>query len=96
MGEVDQVWLKDRGFNILRVDGAYGAEMYGVVAPGWLNRRFRRRPEALRAVDAIRALHADPALRPTGHSAPDDRGRPIGLPLLAVNSALALALVVFG
>lgn len=77
-------------------DGARGAEIYDVVAPAWLNRRFRRRPEALRAVDGIRALQADPALRPTEESAPEDRGRPVGLPLLVVNTALALALLVFG
>ncbi|MCT9009050.1 hypothetical protein [Streptomyces rhizosphaerihabitans] len=38
----------------------------------------------------------DPALRPTGRSAPEDRGRPVVLPLLVVNTALALALLVFG
>ncbi|MFE7712685.1 hypothetical protein ACFU6I_44760 [Streptomyces sp. NPDC057486] len=95
--ELTQVWLKDRGFRIDRSgEGARGAEIYGVVAPAWLNRRFRRRPEALRAVDGIRALQADPALRPTGDSTPEDRGRPVGLPLLVVNTALALALLVFG
>ncbi|MGW0096235.1 hypothetical protein ACWDWS_46025, partial [Streptomyces sp. NPDC003328] len=59
-------------------------------------RRFRRRPQALQAVDGIRALQADPALRPTGKSAPEDRGRPVGLPLLVVDTALALTLLMFG
>ncbi|WP_406443295.1 hypothetical protein OHB00_42930 [Streptomyces sp. NBC_00631] len=59
-------------------------------------RRFRRRPEALRAVDGVRALRADPALRPTGASAPEDRGRPVALPLLVVHAMSALALFVFG
>ncbi|MFJ8511053.1 hypothetical protein [Streptomyces avermitilis] len=95
--ELSQVWLRDRGIRIDRSgEGARGAEIYGVVAPAWLNRRFRRRPEALWAVDGIRALQADPALRPTGESAPADRGRPVGLPLLVVNTALALALLVLG
>ncbi|MEU9472819.1 hypothetical protein AB0D78_40840 [Streptomyces avermitilis] len=95
--ELSQVWLRDRGIRIDRSgEGARGAEIYGVVAPAWLNRRFRRRPEALRAVDGIRALQADPALRPTRESAPAGRGRPVGLPLLVVNTALALALLVFG
>ncbi|MFD8817415.1 hypothetical protein ACFV23_39505, partial [Streptomyces sp. NPDC059627] len=70
--------------------------VFGVVAPSWLNRRFRRRPEALRAVDGIRALQADPALRPVGESAPGDRGRPVGLPVLVVHAMAALALIVFG
>ncbi|MFF3447025.1 hypothetical protein ACFYXJ_07785 [Streptomyces sp. NPDC002667] len=95
--EFGQVWLWGRGFRIDRVgEGARGAEVFGVVAPAWLSRRFRRRPEALRAVDGIRALQADPALRPTGHSAPADRGRPVGVALLVVNAALALALLLFG
>ncbi|MFD9460338.1 hypothetical protein [Streptomyces sp. NPDC060027] len=95
--ELSQVWLWGRGFRIDRSgEGARGAEIYGVVAPAWLSRRFRRRPEALLAVDGIRALQADPALRPTGRSAPADRGRPMGLALLVVNAALALALLVFG
>ncbi|MET9897328.1 hypothetical protein [Streptomyces sp. NPDC006446] len=95
--ELTQVWLWDRGFRIDRSgEGARGAEIYGVVASEWLNRRFRRRPEALRAVDGIRALQGDPALRPTGHSAPEDRGGPVGLALLVVNAALALVLLLFG
>ncbi|MGW4557473.1 hypothetical protein ACWEOV_28035 [Streptomyces sp. NPDC004365] len=79
-----------------RGKGARGAEIYGVVAPAWLNRRFCRRPQALQAVDGIRALQADPALRPRGKSTPDDRGRPVGLPLLVVDTALALTLLIFG
>ncbi|MGV9607202.1 hypothetical protein ACWDR2_26185 [Streptomyces sp. NPDC003631] len=95
--ELAQVWLKDRGFRIdPSGEGARGAEIYGVVAPAWLNRRFRRRPQALQAVDGIRALQADPALRPTGKSTPEDRGRPVGLPLLVVDTALALTLLIFG
>ncbi|MFJ8871558.1 hypothetical protein ACIRD6_38210 [Streptomyces sp. NPDC102473] len=95
--ELSQVWLWGRGFRIDRSgEGAPGAEIFGVVAPAWLSRRYRRRPEALLAVDGIRALQADPALRPTGRSAPADRGRPVGLALLVVNAALALALLVFG
>ncbi|TPQ23527.1 hypothetical protein [Streptomyces sporangiiformans] len=96
-GELDQVRLWERGFNILRSgEGARGIEIYGVVAPAWLNGRFRRRPVALRAVDGIRAMQADAALRPTEESTMESRGRPVGLPLLVINAASALALSVFG
>ncbi|MGW1025400.1 hypothetical protein ACWD4J_17115 [Streptomyces sp. NPDC002577] len=96
-GELTRVWLRNRGFNIhYSGDRDRGMEVYGVVAPTWLNRRFRRRPEALRAVDAIRAMQADPALRPTEESTPESRGRPVGIPLLVVHAVAALVLLVFG
>ncbi|MEV6196612.1 hypothetical protein AB0M19_29910 [Streptomyces sp. NPDC051920] len=95
--ELGQVWLHGRGFNIHRSDrNARGAEHFGVVAPAWLADRFRRRPAALRAVDNIRALQADPTLRPTGQSAPETRGRPVGLALFLVNTALVIVLLAFG
>ncbi|MER5177357.1 hypothetical protein ABT009_03085 [Streptomyces sp. NPDC002896] len=95
--ELSHVWLRDRGFNIqYSAGGDRSIEVYGVVAASWLNRRFRRRPEALRAVDGIRAMQADPALRPTEESAPEDRGRPVGVPLLVIHAVAALALLVYG
>ncbi|WP_190085924.1 hypothetical protein [Streptomyces longisporoflavus] len=45
------------------------ADVYGVLPARWLAELLPRRPRARAAVDAIRALAADPALRPAGTAA---------------------------
>ncbi|MFI5755479.1 hypothetical protein [Streptomyces sp. NPDC051569] len=56
----------------------------------WLERRLKNPPCHVRAVEEINAMRVHPELRPTGESAPRERGRPAG-PVLVVLCALGVA-----
>ncbi|MFK4066525.1 hypothetical protein [Streptomyces sp. NPDC029674] len=87
------VSAEDRGFRV-RYATDRVADIYGVLPARWLAELLPRRPRARAAVDGIRALAADPALRPTEPArAPGRFARAAG-PLCALYcSAMILALL---
>ncbi|MGW6063000.1 hypothetical protein [Streptomyces sp. NPDC055189] len=63
------VSIETRGFKVHYATDRF-VEVYGVLPARWLAELLPRRPQARAAVDGIRALAADPALRPVEAAAP--------------------------
>ncbi|MFH8610671.1 hypothetical protein ACH4D5_24655 [Streptomyces sp. NPDC018029] len=84
---------EDRGFRI-RYAIDRDVDVYGVLPPRWLAELLPRRSRARAAVDGIRALAADPALRPTEVApAPGPYARATGPASAAYCLALVLTLL---
>ncbi|MFF0745625.1 hypothetical protein ACFYVL_35035 [Streptomyces sp. NPDC004111] len=92
--EVEKVEYDEEGIRFRGPDGIRA----GIRPTGWarLDRRTAKGHQAARAAAAIRAMLADPALRPARDSTPAEQGMPLG-PVIALLTVLgAVAVLMLG